>query len=65
MNRNYKEVDLINTMLRLLPKQHETVKDLMIYERGYLTGLLASLAHDDSYIRSILIKRINDLSKKY
>ena len=65
MDRNYKEVELINKMLSLLPKHHENSKEQMIYERGFLTGLLASLAHDDSQIRSILIKYINDLSKKY
>ena len=65
MNRNFKEVELINTLLRSLPQQHQTVKDQMLYERGYLTGLLASLAHNDSYIQSLLIKKVNDLSRNH
>jgi len=31
-------------------KRFATVKDRMIWERGYLTGLLASLARNDSDI---------------
>jgi len=45
-----KHVELIEEMLREDAKKHRfaTVKDRMIWERGYLTGLLASLAYNDS-----------------
>ena len=59
-----KEVNLINQMLERIPKRYESVKDQMLYERGYLTGFLASLAAEDSYIRSRIIERINELDKQ-
>jgi hypothetical protein len=39
-------------------KKFATVKDRMIWERGYLTGLLASLARDDSDILYKVRKKI-------
>ena len=61
---NPKEVDLINQMLKRVPVVHASVKDQMLYERGYLTGFLASLAAEDSYIRSCIMHRINELDRK-
>ena len=61
---NTKEVNLVNLMLSRVPVTHQSVKDQMLYERGYLTGFLASLAASDSYIRSQIIDRINELDEK-
>jgi hypothetical protein len=63
MERNHKEVELINMLLATLPRKHTTSQKQMSYERGYLTGLLAALAHDDSSIRVALIHRIQSLRK--
>ena len=65
MNHNHKEVELINVMLASLPAKHQSVKDQMTYERGYLTGILATLAHDDSHIRVLLQQRLKDLTNKH
>jgi hypothetical protein len=60
------EKELIEELLRLQMKQtqkFESVKDLMIYQRGFLTGLLSQLAHDDSYVRQQLHHRLKLLNK--
>ena len=64
MNQSHKEVELIEQLLKLLPKQHSNANEQMEYERGYLTGFLASIAHEDVSVRLILIQRIKELSKK-
>ena len=63
-NPNAKEVALINTMLSKVPVTHESVKEQMLFERGYLTGFLASLAAGDSYIRRRINERITQLDRK-
>jgi hypothetical protein len=63
----HKEIDLINRLLGLQKKRHPNIKDQMLYERGYLTGLLARLMHEDAGLRTTinkLIKRLEDSSKK-
>ena len=63
----HKEVDLINQLLKLQKKKHLTVKDQMIYERGYLTGLLARALHEDVGLRTSivrLIKKLEDSGRK-
>jgi hypothetical protein len=47
-----KYVETINYMLSEAAKgkRFATVKDRMIWERGFLTGLLASLARNDSSV---------------
>jgi len=62
--KHYKEVDSINKMLSSIPKQHASVKDQMLFERGYLTGFLAMLASEDPYIRRRIDQRIKQLTKK-
>ena len=56
------EVELIEKLLKALPKQYKTVEDQLLYERGYLTGLLASIAHNDSSVKVILQERLNQLT---
>jgi hypothetical protein len=64
MNHNHKEVELVEQLLKSLPKQHSNSKGQMLYERGYLTGLLASIAHDDVTVRVILTQHLKELLKK-
>ena len=55
-----KYVEIINYMLSEAArgKKFTNVKDRMIWERGYLTGLLASLARKDSDIIYTIKKKI-------
>jgi hypothetical protein len=56
-----KYVETINYMLNEAARSHkfDSVKDRMIWERGYLTGLLASLARRDSDVAFAIRKKIN------
>lgn len=63
MHPNHKEIDLVNEMLASIPRQYADGKEQMIYERGYLTGLLALLAHNDSTVRVAIMHRIKELKK--
>ena len=56
-----KYVEQINYMLNEAAryKKFATVKDRMIWERGYLTGLLASLAYQDSDVHLAIRRKIN------
>jgi hypothetical protein len=60
------EADLVEKLLALQMKQvhkFDSVKDLMIYQRGFLTGLLSQLAHDDTHVKRAIIHRIKCLEK--
>jgi hypothetical protein len=61
---NPRIIDLINTMLSRATPPRALVKDQMLYQRGYLTGFLASLAEQDSMIRDQIHRRISQLEKK-
>ena len=52
-----REVELINQLLSSAAKKHQNAAAQMLYERGYLTGLLASLLAEDSQLKSRIIKR--------
>jgi hypothetical protein len=54
-----KYVEKVNYMLAEAArgKKFSSVKDRMIWERGYLTGLLASLAKQDSAILVAIYKK--------
>jgi len=56
-------VDLINVMLSRATPPRASVKDQMLYQRGYLTGFLASLAMQDSMIRDQIQRRIDQNQK--
>jgi hypothetical protein len=64
MQHNHQEVLLIEKLLANLPKKHSDVKSQMLYERGYLTGMLAMLAHNDSHIRATLIRCLTQTLKR-
>jgi hypothetical protein len=55
----YKEIELIELLLRKVQPKFQNSGELLAWQRGYLTGLLATLAHNDSAIRSQLIKKYN------
>jgi hypothetical protein len=61
---NQRHIELINTMLSRATPAKTSVKDQMLYQRGYLTGFLASLAAQDSIIIDQIQQRINALGKK-
>ena len=56
------EVELIEQLLKALPKQFDNSHDLLLYQRGYLTGLLASITHNDSSVKHILQERLSQLT---
>jgi len=61
--------DSINKIERLLAmetlgKTFETKQQQLAYERGYLTGLVATLAYNDNAVEHIVNQRIEQLSPK-
>ena len=58
-----KEIQLIERLLAAQSKQYPTMTQQLLYERGYLIGLLASLAYNDSLVRSDIIHRIKQSEK--
>jgi hypothetical protein len=57
----HKDIDLLNRLLALQNRKYATVKDRMIYERGYLTGMLARAMSNDSGLKSDIIRLIKTL----
>lgn len=55
---------MIETLLQTAGPEHETVKDMMLWQRGYLTGLLASIMRNDSLTRRDIALRITAYSNK-
>jgi len=55
-----KHVELIEEMLREDAKKHRfaDTKERILWERGYLTGLLASLAYQDSDITHAIRRKM-------
>ena len=61
--QNYqKEIDLVNKLLALA-SSNQPKDQQVVYEKGYLTGLLASIANGDALVKRELLERINHLSK--
>lgn len=58
------EVELVNHLLDLKKPSFTNSHELMLYERGYLTGLLARLAHDDSDVKRFLEHEIKRAYKR-
>jgi hypothetical protein len=61
MDPQQKFVDLVNHMLAEAArgKKFNSIKERMIWERGFLTGFLASLAYDDSDVNLAIRRKIN------
>lgn len=53
--------DLVESILASESKKFKSTHDMMLWQRGYLTGLLASIADDDFYVQSLLEKRLKEL----
>jgi len=53
-----REIQLIERLLMAQGKRFPTATHQLLYDRGYLIGLLASLAFHDSLVEHEIIKRI-------
>ena len=58
-----RELDLVNRMLASIPQRYEDQHLQMLYERGYIVGLLARLAYEDSAVRDAIINKIKELEQ--
>ena len=52
--------DLIEKLLSENNSKYKNTREQIIYERGYLTGLLAKLASEDSFVYQSLKHRLKD-----
>ena len=59
------KVKLIEKLLDLVVQEREFSNSghRLLYERGYLTGLLAALMADDHYAETYIQRRIRQLAK--
>jgi hypothetical protein len=60
------KIKLVEQLLDLATKDHRfpNTGDRMLYERGYLTGLLAAIIADDFYAETYIKRRIKQLENK-
>jgi len=60
------KVKLIEQLLVLVSqdRQFSNAGHRLLYERGYLTGVLAALMADDQYAETYIQRRIQQLDKK-
>jgi hypothetical protein len=56
--------DVVETMLSLLPHNHHYTTNQIVWERGYLTGLIARMMMEDPRIRLELERRVEALRSK-
>ena len=52
--------DLIEKLLSENNSKHKNTREQIIYERGYLTGLLAKLASEDSFVYQYIKHRLKN-----
>jgi hypothetical protein len=52
--------ELVEKLLSENNSKYTNTREKIIYERGYLTGLLAKLAYEDSYVRQAIRQRLKD-----
>jgi hypothetical protein len=45
------------------PKRFNTVREQILWERGFLTGILSKLMYEDSFVRSYVISAIKKKQK--
>jgi hypothetical protein len=64
MNQQQYCVALINELLELEVQARSIDANQIVWERGYLTGFLATLASDDSLVRHQLEARVEKLKHK-
>mgnify|MGYP003352150228 CR=1 FL=1 len=56
-----RELDLVNRMLAGIPQEYVEPHLQMLYERGYMIGLLAQLAYEDNAVRDAIVAKIKEL----
>jgi hypothetical protein len=64
MNQQQYCVALINELLELEVQARSIDANQIVWERGYLTGFLATLANEDSLVRHQLEARVEKLKHK-
>jgi hypothetical protein len=52
--------ELVEKLLSENNSKYTNTREKIIYERGYLTGLLAKLAYEDSYVHQAIRQRLKD-----
>ena len=63
MNRK-QAIDVVEELLSLYAnKGFTSSRDMMLYQRGYLTGILADLIRDDFYAEQKIKRKINQAKK--
>jgi hypothetical protein len=50
--------NIIEQLLKQEQKPNDTLMKNMLWQRGYLTGMLQTIIHDDVHLRKTLIKKI-------
>lgn len=55
--------DLIEQLLSEKNGKYKNSHQQLIYERGYLTGLLAKLANDDSFVKTAIKRTLKNQEK--
>lgn len=59
-------IALVEELLNLYTKQNlDTMQKVMIYQRGFLTGILADLVRDDFYAAGKIKQKINKRKPKH
>jgi hypothetical protein len=58
-----KEINLIERLLLAQSKRYPTTTEQLLYDRGFLLGLLASLAHEDNLVKSNIIQKLKKANK--
>jgi hypothetical protein len=53
----------ISTSITTNERQFSSSAQRLAYERGLLTGLIGSLVDSDTYIKNILLKKIDQFKK--
>ena len=52
--------ELVEKLLSENNSKYTNTREKIIYERGYLTGLLAKLAYEDSYVYQAIKHRLKN-----
>jgi hypothetical protein len=56
--------DVVETMLALLPHEYHNTRTQIVWERGYLTGMLARMMMEDPRLRLDLEHKVEALRSK-
>lgn len=53
--------ELVESILASTDKKFKSTHEMILWQRGYLTGLLASIADNDFYAQHLLEQRLKEL----